>query len=104
MSALQWSLLVIGAVVIGAVYLYNWLQERNLQRRLQQAFGNGHDDVLLKAGVESSLCRGRIPSPPRLRRRDQPPHADRRCTDRRTVEQDRVLRQACPHDGIRAAQ
>ena len=51
MSDLQLSLLVIGAVVIGAVYLYNWLQERNLQRRLQQAFGNGHDDVLLKAGV-----------------------------------------------------
>jgi len=60
MSDLQLSLLVIGAVVIGAVYLYNWLQERSLQRRLQQAFGNGHDDVLLKAGVESALAGGRL--------------------------------------------
>jgi FtsZ-interacting cell division protein ZipA len=60
MSDLQLSLLVIGAVVIGAVYLYNWLQERNLQRRLQQAFGNGHDDVLLKVGVESVRVDGRL--------------------------------------------
>lgn len=60
MSDLQLSLLVIGAVVIGAVYLYNWLQERSLQRRLQQAFGNAHDDVLLKAGVESALADGRL--------------------------------------------
>src|SRR4249920_2502095 len=60
MSDLQLSLLVIGAVVVGAVYLYNWLQERSLQRRLQQAFGNGHDDVLLKAGVESVLADGRL--------------------------------------------
>lgn len=60
MSDLQLSLLVIGAVVVGAVYLYNWLQERSLQRRVQQAFGNGHDDVLLKAGVESVLADGRL--------------------------------------------
>jgi hypothetical protein len=60
MSDLQLSLLVIGAVVVGAVYLYNWLQERSLQRHLQQAFGNGHDDVLLKAGVESALADGRL--------------------------------------------
>ena len=60
MSDLQLSLLFIGAVVVGAVYLYNWLQERRLQRRLQQAFGNAHDDVLLKAGVESALADGRL--------------------------------------------
>ena len=60
MSDLQLSLLVIGAVVIGAVYLYNWLQERSLQRRLQQAFGSAHDDVLLKAGVDSALADGRL--------------------------------------------
>jgi hypothetical protein len=60
MSDLQLSLLVIGAVVVGAVYLYNWLQERSLQRRLQQAFGNAHDDVLIRAGVESALADGRL--------------------------------------------
>jgi hypothetical protein len=60
MSDLQLSLLVIGAVVVGAVYLYNWLQERNLHRRLQQAFGEAHEDVLLKSGAESSLADGRL--------------------------------------------
>jgi hypothetical protein len=60
MSDLQWSLLVIGVVVIGGVYLYNWVQERGLQRRMQQAFGESHDDVLLKAGVESVLADGRL--------------------------------------------
>ena len=60
MSDLQLSLLVIGAVVVGAVYLYNWLQERSLHRRLQQAFGNAHEDVLLRAGAESVLSDGRL--------------------------------------------
>ena len=60
MSDLQLSLLVIGAVVIGAVCLYNWVQERSLRRRLQQAFGDERDDVLLRAGVESALADGRL--------------------------------------------
>ena len=60
MSDLQLSLLVIGAVVVGAVYLYNWLQERSLQRRLQQAFGEAHEDVLLRAGSGPSHADGRL--------------------------------------------
>lgn len=60
MSDLQWSLLVIGAVVVGAVYLYNWLQERRFRHRMQQAFGTVHEDVLLKAGVESAMTDGRL--------------------------------------------
>jgi len=60
MSDLQLSLLVIGAVVVGAVYLYNWLQERRYRRSLGQAFGTSHDDVLLKAGVESARADGRL--------------------------------------------
>ena len=60
MSDLQLSLLVIGAVVVGAVYLYNWLQERSFHHRLQKAFGSAHDDVLLKAGIESALPDGRL--------------------------------------------
>ncbi|HUF79596.1 MAG TPA: cell division protein ZipA C-terminal FtsZ-binding domain-containing protein [Burkholderiales bacterium] len=60
MSELQLSLLVIGAVVIGVVYLYNWLQERSLRRRMQEAFGAARDDVLLKGGVESVLADGRL--------------------------------------------
>jgi len=60
MSDLQLSLLVIGAVVVGAVYCYNWMQERGLRRRMQQAFGAAHDDVLLKGGIESALADGRL--------------------------------------------
>ena len=60
MSDLQLSLLAIGAVVVGAVYCYNWMQERGLRRRMQQAFGAAHDDVLLRGGVESALADGRL--------------------------------------------
>jgi FtsZ-interacting cell division protein ZipA len=60
MSDLQLSLLVIGAVVIGAVYLYNWLQERSLHRRLQQAFGNVHEDVLLRSAADAAPAEGRL--------------------------------------------
>ena len=60
MSDLQLSLLVIGAVVVAAVYLYNWLQERSYRRSMSQAFSAGHDDVLLKGGVESALTDGRL--------------------------------------------
>ena len=77
MSDLQLSLLVIGAVVVAAVYLYNWLQERNLHRRLQEAFGEAHEDVLLRAGTGPSHSDGRLE--PQLapadaaRGRDAPP-------------------------------
>jgi ZipA, C-terminal FtsZ-binding domain len=60
MSDLQLSLLMIGAVVVGAVLTYNWVQERSLRRRLQQSFGAAHDDVLLKAGLDSTLGDGRL--------------------------------------------
>ena len=59
MSDLQLSLLAIGAVVVGAVYCYNWVQERGLRRRMQQAFG-AHDDVLLRGGAEPALNDGRL--------------------------------------------
>jgi hypothetical protein len=47
MSDLQTSLLLIGAAVVGTVYLFNWFQERRLRRRLEEAFGEEHRDVLL---------------------------------------------------------
>lgn len=49
MSDLQISLLIIGAVVVGVVYLFNLFQERKLRRRLERAFATEHDDVLLDA-------------------------------------------------------
>jgi hypothetical protein len=60
MSDLQLSLVAIGAVVVAAVYGYNWMQERGLRRRMQQAFGVDHDDVLLKGGGTSALGDGRL--------------------------------------------
>lgn len=60
MSDLQLSLLMIGAVVVGAVFLYNWVQERSLRRRLQQSFGAAHDDILLRGGFDSALADGRL--------------------------------------------
>ena len=48
MSDLQVSLLIIGAVVVGGVTAFNWLQQWRLRRRLEQAFDNKPEDVLLR--------------------------------------------------------
>jgi FtsZ-interacting cell division protein ZipA len=48
MSELQLSLLVIGALLVIAVYLFNRFQERNYRRRSEQAFGEEPEDVLLR--------------------------------------------------------
>lgn len=50
MSDLQISLLAIGVVVVVAVVLYNGWQQRKLRRRLGEAFGKQHEDVLLGEG------------------------------------------------------
>jgi FtsZ-interacting cell division protein ZipA len=47
MSDLQISLLAIGVLVVVAVVLYNGYQQRKLRRRLGEAFGKPHEDVLL---------------------------------------------------------
>jgi FtsZ-interacting cell division protein ZipA len=48
MSDLQASLLIIGAVVVGGVTAFNWLQQWRLRRRLEDAFGDKPEDVLLR--------------------------------------------------------
>src|SRR5262245_35679067 len=60
MSDLQLSLLIIGALVVCAVFLYNWLQERRLRHRLTQAFGETRDDVLLRTEFTSTLSNERL--------------------------------------------
>jgi len=60
MSDLQISLLAIGVLVVGAVYVYNWLQERGLRRRLREAFGRTHQDVLLRGGEDGASLEGRL--------------------------------------------
>lgn len=59
MSDLQISLLIIGAAVVGVVYLFNLFQERKLRRRLERAFATEHDDVLLDAPPQE-VARERI--------------------------------------------
>ncbi|MDB5865583.1 MAG: Cell division protein ZipA [Betaproteobacteria bacterium] len=48
MSDLQASLLIIGAVVVGGVTAFNWLQQWRLRRRLEDAFSDKPEDVLLR--------------------------------------------------------
>lgn len=68
MSDLQISLLIIGAVVVGGVYLFNWIQERKFRRKLGEAFESEHEDVLLgpsqkaAARVEPQLSWTDIPA------------------------------------------
>lgn len=54
MSDLQLSLVVVGLLVIGGVYLANWVQERRFRRRLGEAFDNGRGDVLREPAPELS--------------------------------------------------
>ena len=51
MSDFQISLLGIGALVIVGVLAYNYWQQRRLQRRLTEAFGEQHEDALLGEGA-----------------------------------------------------
>ena len=49
MSDLQLSLVVVGLLVIGGVYLVNVIQERRFRRRLEEAFDGDRGDVLREA-------------------------------------------------------
>lgn len=48
MSDLQLSLIVLGALVIGAVYVFNRLQERRYRAQAEEVFRRDHPDVLLE--------------------------------------------------------
>ena len=48
MSELQISLIAIGIVVVMAVLLFNWMQQRRYRRSAEQAFGQKPEDVLLR--------------------------------------------------------
>ena len=48
MSDLQVSLLIIGVIVVGGVTAFNWFQQWRLRRRLEDAFSDKHEDVLLR--------------------------------------------------------
>ncbi|MDE2366270.1 MAG: cell division protein ZipA C-terminal FtsZ-binding domain-containing protein [Betaproteobacteria bacterium] len=48
MSELQISLIAIGIVVVMGVIFFNWLQQRRYRRHAEEAFGQKHEDVLLR--------------------------------------------------------
>ncbi len=50
MSELQVGLLVVGAVVVAAVFLYNKWQERRYQREAEAGFASQREDVLMRSG------------------------------------------------------
>jgi len=51
MTEFQLALLIVGAVAVAAVLLYNKVQERVARQRAERAFGSRHADVLLEAGA-----------------------------------------------------
>ena len=57
MKDLQISMLVIGAVVVAAVWGFNLWQERQLRRRTEKAFAREHRDVLLEGSGGKSMER-----------------------------------------------
>ena len=56
MNSLQISLIVLAIVVIGAIFFYNWFQERKYRKQSIALFGQ-HDDVLLQPVPTSSVER-----------------------------------------------
>jgi FtsZ-interacting cell division protein ZipA len=71
MSDLQVSLLIIGAIVVGGVTAFNWFQQWRLRRKLEHAFGEKHEDVLLR---EDALREQ--PQPERLEPQIAPPRGE----------------------------
>jgi hypothetical protein len=50
MTDLQVGLIVLGAVAVFGVVLYNRIQERSVRREAERAFGSSHADALLEEG------------------------------------------------------
>lgn len=48
MSDLQISLIIIGAIIIAGVAIFNWVQQIQYQRNVKKAFEHDHEDALLK--------------------------------------------------------
>jgi FtsZ-interacting cell division protein ZipA len=64
MTDLQLSLIIIGALAIGAVYLFNRLQERKHRREAEQAFASQARDVLLEKTPRETQWPAPAPKPP----------------------------------------
>lgn len=64
MSDLQVSLLIIGLLVVGGVTAFNWFQQWRLRRKLEDAFGDKHEDVLLREPSRAPASRAAAPPEP----------------------------------------
>ena len=70
MTSLQLGLFAAGAAIVGAVIAYNWLQERKIRRRIDEAFRNQaggagalQDSPVAETGrIEPTLPSGREPN------------------------------------------
>ena len=70
MTSLQLGLFAAGALLVGAVIVYNWLQERRVRRRIEDAFGNKADvpgslqdsSAAASGRIEPTLPSGRTPN------------------------------------------
>ena len=69
MTDLQLGLLILGAIAVVGVLVYNRVQERAARREAERAFGSAHADVLLEPGegrrepVLGGAASGRKPAP-----------------------------------------
>ncbi|MFZ0107036.1 MAG: hypothetical protein WAK92_09260, partial [Thiobacillus sp.] len=60
MSDLQIALLVIGIVIVAAVLVFNWLQERRFRKQAAAAFDESVGDALMKPAATPRESPGRI--------------------------------------------
>jgi len=65
MSELQLGLLIVGVLAVVGVIVYNRYQERGVRRKVEQAFGSRHTDVLLSGDAARREPSFAVPPLPR---------------------------------------
>src|SRR5512137_553941 len=80
MTSLQLGLIAAGALLVGGVVAYNWLQERRVRRRIREAFTrpDGDTDGAGDAALPATSAARIEPSLPPTRARDAVPENPRR--------------------------
>ena len=53
MTTLQLVLAIVGIVMIGAIVIYNLVQERRFRKEADRLFSHKHDDIMLGEAVRS---------------------------------------------------
>jgi hypothetical protein len=79
MSDLQIGLAMLGVLVVGSVFGFNWWQERQFRRRAEESFTSRHDDILLEQGATGQVRAAAAAEEPRVEPRIEPriePHLE----------------------------